>query len=67
MTYFTGHISRYMRTTSPTIPERLGNGHIIYRFMLGQDVKKYYNAKRNCHYKLTLKFKIFANEKQTGI
>ena len=42
--------------------ERLGNGHIIYRFMLGQDVKKDYNAKRNCHYKLTLKFKNFANE-----
>lgn len=42
--------------------ERLGNGEIIYRFMLGQDVKKDYNAKRNCHYKLTLKFKNFANE-----
>lgn len=42
--------------------ERLGNGHIIYRFMLGQDVIKDYNAKRNCHYKLTLKFKNFANE-----
>ncbi len=42
--------------------ERLGNGHIVYRFMLGQDVIKDYNAKRNCHYKLTLKFKNFANE-----
>ena len=42
--------------------ERLGNGHIIYRFMLGQDVIHDYNAKRNCHYKLTLKFKNFANE-----
>lgn len=42
--------------------ERLGNGHIIYRFMLGQDVIKDYNAKRNCHYKLTLKFRNFANE-----
>ena len=42
--------------------ERLGNGHIIYRFMLGQDVINDYNAKRNCHYKLTLKFKNFANE-----
>lgn len=42
--------------------ERLGNGHIIYRFMLGQDVEKDYNAKRNCHYKLTLMFKNFANE-----
>ena len=42
--------------------ERLGNGHIIYRFMLGQDVINDYNAKRNCHYKLTLKFKNFAHE-----
>lgn len=42
--------------------ERLGNGSIVYRFMLGQDEKKDYNAKRNCHYKLTLKFKNFANE-----
>ena len=42
--------------------ERLGNGHIIYRFMLGQDVIRNYNAKRNCHYKLTLKFKNFAND-----
>lgn len=42
--------------------ERLGNGQIIYRFMLGQDVRTNYDAKRNCHYKLTLKFKNFANE-----
>ena len=43
-------------------PERLGNGSIIYRFMLGQNVINDYNTKRNCHYKLTLKFKNFANE-----
>ncbi len=42
--------------------EKLGSGNIIYRFMLGQDVLKDYNAKRNCHYKLTLKFKNFAND-----
>lgn len=42
--------------------ERLGNGHIIYRFMLGQNETNDYNAKRNCHYKLILKFKNFANE-----
>lgn len=42
--------------------ERLGNGHIIYRFMLGQNETNDYNVKRNCHYKLTLKFKNFANE-----
>ncbi len=43
-------------------PDKLGNGPITYRFMLGQDEKKDYNARRNCHYKLTLKFKNFANE-----
>ena len=42
--------------------EKLGNGRIIYRFMLGQDVRTDYNAKRNCHYKLTLIFKNFAND-----
>lgn len=42
--------------------QRLGNGPIIYRFMLGQNEKNDYNAKRNCHYKLTLKFKNFAND-----
>lgn len=42
--------------------KRLGNGSIIYRFMLGQNVINDYNAKRNCHYKLTLKFRNFANE-----
>ena len=42
--------------------KRLGNGPIIYRFMLGQDEKNDYNAKRNCHYKLTLKFRNFAND-----
>ena len=47
--------------------ERLGNGHIIYRFMLGQNETNDYNAKRNCHYKLTLKFKNFANEAEWHI
>ena len=42
--------------------ERIGNGPIKYRFMLGQDIFKDYNAKRNCHYKLTLGFKNFAND-----
>ncbi len=42
--------------------ERLGEGKIIYRFMLGQDVLKNYDAKRNYHYKLTLKFNGFAND-----
>ena len=39
-----------------------GEGKIIYRFMLGQDEIKDYNAKRNCHYKLTLKFNHYAND-----
>lgn len=43
-------------------PERPGISNITYRFMLGQDVIKDYNATRNCHYKLTLNFKNFANE-----
>ena len=43
-------------------PQKQGSGPIVYRFMLGQDVEKDYNAKRNCHYKLTLKFKNFAND-----
>lgn len=43
-------------------PEEQGSGRIVYRFMLGQDTEKDYNAKRNCHYKLTLKFKNFAND-----
>lgn len=37
-------------------------GNIIYRFMLGQDIHKDYNAKRNTHYKLTLEFHGNGNE-----
>ena len=39
-----------------------GVGIIKYRFMLGQNVEKDYNATRNCHYKLTLKFKGYGND-----
>lgn len=39
-----------------------GVGIIKYRFMLGQDVIQDYNATRNCHYKLTLKFKGYGND-----
>lgn len=42
--------------------ECLGQGEIIYRFMLGQDVIKDYNAKRNYHYKLTLCFNGYGND-----
>lgn len=44
------------------LSDRPGEGKIIYRFMLGQDVIKDYNARRNCHYKLTLKFNGYAND-----
>lgn len=37
-------------------------GKIIYRFMLGKDVIKDYNAERNFHYKLTLVFNGNAND-----
>lgn len=43
----------------------LGNftqGKIFYRFMLGKDVFKNYDAERNHHYKLTLKFRGNAND-----
>lgn len=45
-----------------TNPERLGRSNITYRFMLGQDIDFDYNARRNCHYKLTLHFNGFAND-----
>lgn len=45
-----------------TNPQRPGVSDITYRFMLGQNVSTDYNAKRNCHYKLTLHFKGFADE-----
>lgn len=37
-------------------------GPIIYRFMLGKNVSDDFNAERNYHYKLTLKFKNNAND-----
>lgn len=43
-------------------PDRVGNGDIVYRFMLGKNVTTDYNAERNHHYKLTLKFNKFAND-----
>lgn len=43
-------------------PERPGVCNITYRFMLGQDVIKDYDAKRNCHYKLTLHFNGYADD-----
>lgn len=43
-------------------PGKVGAGEIVYRFMLGKDVKSDFNAERNHHYKLTLKFKNYAND-----
>ncbi len=43
-------------------PEQLSSGPIKYRFMLGQNTTYNYDVIRNHHYKLTLKFKGWANE-----
>lgn len=37
-------------------------GDIIYRFMLGKNVTTNYEAERNYHYKLTMKFNGYAND-----
>lgn len=42
--------------------DRVGSGDIVYRFMLGKDTEKDYNAERNHHYRLTLKFNRYAND-----
>lgn len=42
-------------------PDNPGICEITYRFMLGQNVYTDYNALRNCHYKLTLGFKGYAD------
>ncbi len=39
-----------------------GEGEILYRFMLGKDIKLDYDAERNYHYKLTLCFNKWAND-----
>lgn len=38
------------------------SGEITYRFMLGKNVTTSYSAERNHHYKLTMKFKGYAND-----
>lgn len=43
-------------------PGDVGAGPIKYRFMLGKDIVDDYNAERNYHYKLTLRFNRFAND-----
>ena len=52
-------VDAYYRSTNS---DRPGSGIIKYRFMLGKDTDKDYNAERNYHYKLTLNFKGYAND-----
>lgn len=44
------------------VEDRVGSGEITYRFMLGKNTTTDYNAERNHHYKLTLKFNKYAND-----
>lgn len=48
-------------------PENTGNGNIKYRFMLGKNTTYNFNAQRNHHYKLTLKFNGWANQPEWHI
>lgn len=41
---------------------RPGKGEITYRFMLGKDTEIDYDAERNHHYRLTMKFNGYAND-----
>lgn len=52
-------VEGYYVATSTTNPTQ---GPVKYRFMLGQDVKFDYQALRNCHYKVTMKFRGNAND-----
>ena len=45
-----------------TNPQKVGEGSIKYRFMLGKDTDFDYNELRNYHYKLTLGFNGWAND-----
>ncbi|MDE5797318.1 MAG: hypothetical protein K2H75_09405 [Muribaculaceae bacterium] len=45
-----------------TNPNKVGEGSIKYRFMLGKDVTYNYDAQRNYHFKVTLGFKGWAND-----
>ncbi len=42
--------------------ENPGKGKIFYRFMLGKNIDDDYNAERNFHYKLTMRFQGSAND-----
>lgn len=47
--------------------ENVGSGPIKYRFMLGKNTTYNFNAQRNHHYKLTLKFNGWANQPEWHI
>lgn len=53
-------VQAYYKSNDPTGKE--GEGKITYRFMLGKDTHLDYNAERNHHYKLTLRFNHWAND-----
>lgn len=48
-------------------PSNQSSGPIKYRFMLGKNTTYNYDAQRNHHYKLTLKFKGYANQPEWHI
>lgn len=47
--------------------DNVTQGPIVYRFMLGKNTTYNYNAQRNHHYKLTLRFKGWANQPEWHI
>lgn len=51
-------VEAYYKSNNRELP---GEGTIVYRFMLGKNVTDDFDAERNHHYKLTLKFNRFAN------
>lgn len=52
-------VEAYYRSVADQLPT---SGKIIYRFMLGKNTTNDFNAERNHHYKLTLKFNGNAND-----
>ena len=53
-------VSGWYRCTSPD--QHVDEGPIKYRFMLGKNNTTDYNAERNTHYRLTLRFKGYGND-----
>ena len=48
-------------------PDNQSSGNIKYRFMLGQNTTFNYNALRNRHYKITMKFRGYGNQPEWHI